>query len=447
MKIIQEAIALVATVLAPQKTEENTLYRKISFCVRAVAEDVQLAYNSLTGEVVSLSEREAEILDGAPTLPTEESIPLIEKRFLVPVEHDDIQLADEILELAKVFKKKKGISSYTIFTTLDCNARCFYCYEMGRPRTPMSVETAKATAEFIKSNCSEKKKAKIYWFGGEPLCNTEVIDIISNALAEAGIEFSAQITSNGYLFDEETVKKASNDWKVKLVQITLDGTEEVYNRAKAYVDSKGKNPFKIVTDNIETLLKYGVKVNVRVNIGEHNLDDLYNLVDFIAERYKGYEGLGVYSHLLFETEENRISEETMISLAKEQLKFEESLIEKGLAKQKTVRTSVITNYCMADSDASITVTPNGSLGKCEHYSEDEYVGSLKDGVTDYAKVAEFAKRGNTREYCEGCSAYPVCIRLKKCPDKGVAICNSGNRLLTETRLRRQAVQTYLQKQN
>ncbi|MBP3801509.1 MAG: 4Fe-4S cluster-binding domain-containing protein [Clostridia bacterium] len=67
-----------------------------------------------------------------------------------------------------------------IFTTLGCNANCYYCYEnnLRNNKYKMSKETAdKIISLLIKNN---KKKISIGWFGGEPLYNEEIIDYISD---------------------------------------------------------------------------------------------------------------------------------------------------------------------------------------------------------------------------------------------------------------------------
>jgi UTP--glucose-1-phosphate uridylyltransferase len=87
------------------------------------------------------------------------------------------------------------------------------------------------------------------------------------------------MTSNGYLFDEKLVTKAVHSWNLEDIQITLDGTENVYNKTKNYI-YKNTNAFKRVIDNIGLLLKAGVRVMIRLNIGEHNKEDLYELVKY-----------------------------------------------------------------------------------------------------------------------------------------------------------------------
>ncbi len=166
----------------------------------------------------------------------------------------------------------KIITDYTIFTTTDCNARCFYCFEKNAARIPMSPGSAEKTAGFIAGHCGGNE-VSISWFGGEPLYNMEAIDIICRGLRERGIPFNSKIVSNGYLFDREIIGRAKVDWELRSVQITLDGTEDVYNKAKAYI-YKGVNAFRRVIGNIHLLLDAGIAVDIRLNIDTYNADNL-----------------------------------------------------------------------------------------------------------------------------------------------------------------------------
>ena len=136
-------------------------------------------------------------------------------------------------------KEPEHITTYTIFTTTDCNARCFYCYEMGRSRIPMSDETAYKAATYIAAHCGGEK-VHLHWFGGEPLFNKQVIDIICTDLTEKGIIYDSMMISNGYLFDKDTVEQAVSHWKLKSVQITLDGTEEIGDHKRCHSGCHGE---------------------------------------------------------------------------------------------------------------------------------------------------------------------------------------------------------------
>lgn len=202
-------------------------YRLMTYVLQQRTEDGVLLFHTLTRELLLLTDAEYARLYELPEL--------YEKWFIVPEALDDMEYADRVRIVRTTLRKiPEHITSYTIFTTTDCNARCFYCYEMGRSRIPMSEETARKAARYIIDHCGGQK-VKLHWFGGEPLFNAAVIDTICGILRESGIPYSSSMISNAYLFDDDAVGRAQALWNLKNVQVTLDGTEEVYNRSKAYI--------------------------------------------------------------------------------------------------------------------------------------------------------------------------------------------------------------------
>jgi len=285
----------------------------------------------------------------------------------------------------------------------------------------MDSKTAMATAKYMITNAPKGKKINITWFGGEPLCNIDAIDVVSNELRREGIDFSAKIISNGYLFDKEVTQKAVEKWNVKSAQITLDGTAEVYNSVKAYASTCG-NAFETVADNIEEMLRSGIAVFIRINLSIHNKDNLYRLVDWICDRYNGYKNIYVYPRVMMWYESGKA--EYMIS-AVELLSFENYCLEKGLQIPfRVLGEGIRVNACMADSNSSVTDLPDGHLGQCEHFTDGEFVGDVFTGISDNRNIIAFKEKANCKEICEGCELYPICIRLFKCPDVGTNVCNS-----------------------
>ena len=281
----------VLKILGKAKASEKG-YRLLKYVLTKPCDDGVLLFNVLTREMLLLTDEEYSALDRLSNLR--------DKWFMVPQTLEDKKYADQVQFIRKtIHKKPQHITGYTIFTTTDCNARCFYCYEMGRSRISMSVETAHKAADYIAKHCGGEK-VKLSWFGGEPLFNKQVIDVICGDLSEYGIEYKSNMISNAYLFDEETVNRAVNVWKLKWVQITLDGTEEVYNRSKAFIYKDGKNPYQIVMANIGRLLDAGIRVFVRMNMDEHNAENLFELAEELHERFADKKGLYAYSHVLIE---------------------------------------------------------------------------------------------------------------------------------------------------
>lgn len=444
MYVWQSQSKYIKSILQEQEVRYDLQYRKIDFCFLNNVDGDNVAYNSLTGEIISLTEEEYAFLTGVAT-PCEQSEELIKKWFLVPLDHNDIGLVEELRAFCKIFPAPKGpkVTSYTIFPTLDCNARCFYCFELGCSRKSMDEKTAKETAEFIlRTRGSEQ--VRLIWFGGEPLYNSAAIDTICSILDKEEVPFSSHMVSNAYLFDDETAKKAIELWKLRRVQITLDGTEDIYNKTKAYIYKNGANPFVVVTDNIERLAKAGLSVIIRINMTQKNCDDLYKLVDFVSDRYKQYSNVRMYPHLLFETEESYAkagSQERRLDEVEQLLALEQYCIDKNVAYIAPVTSKIRTNSCMADAEDGYMISPEGQLGTCEHYTDSEFVGNVIDGVVDRAKQESFCEYWNGEDLCKGCRLYPTCLRLRKCPTKFYK-CDEANRKLLEMQMERRFAYTY-----
>jgi len=429
MIIIHPIVRPFDKLLGHQKIEPDLHYRPMVYTIQQPIEDGILLFNTMTKAMIQLSQQEAELFHNMPTaLPQ-----LIQMWFAVPDSHDDRLLSRQIRNVKKMISKPtKGITAYTIFTTMDCNARCFYCYELGRPRIPMNEETAIKTAKYIIHH-SEGHNVTLDWFGGEPLYNKPVITTICQILKEADIKYRSTMVSNGYLMDTETIEEAKTLWNLKKVQITLDGTESVYNRCKAYI-YKDVNAYRHVINNIHNLLDAGILIRIRLNIDLHNADNLLALADELGRMFGGKKGISVYSHPLFHytMKKAAVNNETSRKLIYDKQKcLNELLCSYGLATRKSLRLQVKTNNCMADNKACITILPTGKIGKCEHYSEDNFIGHIDSEDMDANMIACFLETQDEIEACALCPHYPDCIRLKKCEDLDVCYPEEREKKLSE----------------
>ena len=412
MRTIQEPSGMTIKILGKSRASEAG-FRWMTYVLSRDVEDGVLLFHTLTRELLLLTREEYANPDATPELR--------EKWFRVPAEMDDRKYADQVRFVRRTMRKKpEHITNYTIFTTTDCNARCFYCYEMGRSRIPMTEETAHKAAAYIAAHCGGKKRVTIQWFGGEPLFNKKVIDVICEDLAILGVQYHSSIISNGYLFDEETVRQAVKLWKLTRVQIALDGTEEVFNRCKAFIYKDGPSPYRVVMDNIGCLLDAGIRVNVRMNMDNHNAEDLFALAEELHQRFAGKDNLTAYSHVLFEFSGSKAhirEEEDRHNLYWKQQLLRRKLTGYGLWNTARLRRDMPTNYCMADSDKALTILPNGELGLCEHYTEDNFVGHIDREELDESVRQSFREEWAPIEACKTCFFYPECIRLRKCREQ------------------------------
>lgn len=274
------------------KIKSDAKYRLMAYVLLFECNGVTLLHNCVTGQLIEI-DAEENVLNQLPADYNNKLDLLIENRFLVPTEFDDKKAISQLRTAFKIMYAKKDIIAYTILPTTACNARCFYCYESGVEHINMSKQTAEKLVAFIKQH-NGKKPIEIEWFGGEPLLCVERIDQICQLLKENGVEFYSTITTNGFLFNKELVSHAKTEWNLKSAQITVDGTEEVYNKTKAYVNVN-ESPYKKVMENIGHLLKDEITVKMRMNLSKENGEDLKSLIEDVGVRFKGEK---IYSLML-----------------------------------------------------------------------------------------------------------------------------------------------------
>lgn len=366
--------------------------------------------------------------------------------FMVPVDFDEKKLVEEIRLACKLINRKRGITSYKILPTTRCNARCFYCYEHGIKFHDMTEETADKIIDFIQSH-HNGRQVTISWFGGEPLMRPDIISRICIGLSERGIEFASVMISNGYIFNDELVEKAKNEWKLKNIQITLDGTRDVYNKAKNYYSENDSNiynhagkyvnedissrPYDRVIRNIHKLAENGISVNIRLNLGAYNYKDMDELIDVLGDEFGKNNRVTAYVGGLFEEMEQE--EALKKELVNNIIKLSDKLNDKGLTSYLKSGLKLRITGCMADNDNHIGFSPDGLLIKCEHYLDDKTIGHIDREGIDKDVVNEWKEREEDGVECDSCPAFPACYKLKNCPISHACSGSERDEILSENK--------------
>lgn len=421
MKRIYEQTKIVEHLLFKQSVNATKKYRRIKYLAECPVKDGFLLMNTLTYEVLFFANEEKGLLNN-PDLNDKTVQFLIEQYFLVPTDFDDKKFADQVIDTRFQIQSlytEMPISFFVILTTTGCNARCFYCFEKGAKVSNMTEQTAHDVADFIERKGD--KKVRIQWFGGEPLVNINAIDTICNDLREKNIDYVSTMVSNAYLLDEEAIRKCVDLWNMDRIQITLDGTEEVYNKVKNYVYKDVSSPFKRVLNNIENALKSGVQISIRLNMDEHNADDLFDLTKMLVDKFRTYKNCYIYTVRLFEDAcaTGHIIEKDIADRHK--------LIENSMRLQDYIDKNMPTPYiehlpkafqlpntCMANSDKSVMIVPDGHLGKCEHFVDSDFFGSIYSDEYDIQKIIKYKEHIVIAPHCADCELRSLCMPLKCC---------------------------------
>lgn len=431
MKTILEENKNVMSILGEQKYDSSICYRIMHFvAVEKKQNGTRVLFNNMTKGLCVLDNEESKAFEKFD-FNNDTVKSLLKSWYIVPQKFEEANAFDQIrdLYLSVQHAEFTGLNTFTILPTTECNARCYYCYETGCKKSTMSTKTAHDVADYIKKNI-KSDKAHLRWFGGEPLVAHDKIDIICNDLLKYGIEISSDIISNGYLFDEQTVKKSKELWNLQFAQITLDGTENTYNAVKNYISGNNPSPFIQVIDNIDEMLKNDIRILIRINISDNNEKDARRLIKFLSERFDAYKDsvdkqnyrlLTVYVHTLFQdifdSDGSFNSEDELNKIYDRECKMESFIKSNNLGVKISLPRSIRANHCMADNSCSAVILPDGGLTVCEHqvYGDTNF-GSIYSDVRDENLIADWKKRYPRDEKCNTCMCYPSCLRLKNCPN-------------------------------
>lgn len=414
MEIIQNGAPSICAIWGEPEWKD-TAYRLYCYVIQTECEAGMLLHNRVTGELIFLDEEEKQAIVALPSHLSQNMLVLVKKHFLVPLDYEDKKTVDKLRRVLCLLKRGKPITHYHILPTSHCNAQCFYCYENGFPRESMSEETAHKLVQFIEKHCGDKKEVTLDWFGGEPTLYIDRIDQICMELAERNIAFTSLMISNGYLFSDEILDKAKKIWNLTNIQITLDGTEDLYNKTKSYINAKG-SPYATVMNNILKLADKKVHVVIRLNLDCHNGQDLDILINELSARFSGNPYINVYVAIIHENLgiapiSHKLPDYQWLEMRWDQLR--NRIAQEGLRHTKGNLPKLASDFCMAGDDTTLLVTPAGMLSKCEHKVFDSMVGTLAEGITSLNEV-EHWKTQKIWDRCASCSLYPNCYVLERC---------------------------------
>ena len=291
----------------------------------------------------------------------------------------------------------------TITTTLKCNARCSYCYEKGVQQTDIVEGAADKIIDFIKRH-SKVNEVHLIWFGGEPLINMSFIDLLCKRLIEEGIAYFSYLISNGSLLNKEVIGTRFKYWNIKDMQITLDGTKEIYEVIKNY-----KNPeegeFYSILNSIRIAAEEGIFINIRLNIGRGNRDSILVLLKELDTVFYRYNNVVFYPAFIT-GEKEPLSEEERVEFVKDMLLCMKNI--KKLTTSTKFYSLPRMHACMNGDPQSFTIDVNGNVYSCEHYvgKADNCIGKLED---DFKGRDSRGKDVSFRDVCATCVFLPKCF--------------------------------------
>ncbi len=205
----------------------------------------------------------------------------IEKGYLIDEREEKKIYMNKYLEFIE--NREKDEIQIFFVPWYACNFGCDYCYQSGyeQEKQSLSNEIIDSFFSYIKKEFAGKRKY-ITVFGGEPLLLAEssrksVEYILQNA-TQNGLDTA--FVTNGFSLEEYTpiLKK----YRIREVQVTLDGIEEMHNQRRPL--KNGGGTFEKIIKGINTALAEGININLRIVIDKENLQSLVDLAKFSVEK-------------------------------------------------------------------------------------------------------------------------------------------------------------------
>ncbi|MDE5551590.1 MAG: radical SAM protein [Muribaculaceae bacterium] len=296
--------------------------------------------------------------------------------------------------------------------TLDCNFKCWYCYENHHCGTLMSEQTIEQVISYIGKTLERIPKLKefhIGFFGGEPLLGfDEVVKLLierAQQLCEVrDVVLSLQFTSNGYLLNDEIISFLAK-YPVSF-QITLDGDKEQHDKTR--FSKGGIGSFDKIIENILSLVRNKIYVIIRINYTTQNAEHLNNILQYFEDCPLEERNLFVFDfHRVWQQKERKDDRtDELVGDIKHLFK------DKGF-NVSAFNHSDAAHACYADKTNYVLINYNGEAFGCtaRDFVSENRIGMLQpDGTILYDEpvYSERAKAKFKNSVCHECRIAPIC---------------------------------------
>ena len=390
-------------VISVNAEEYSVLFNSVSRVIYIIDSDIKKQIDEYMQHLIPLSNDTKKIVSK-----------LYQQEFIVLSEINEIQNFKTYRY--NYYNKIFGTVLY-ILPTLRCNFVCPYCIQreyINEDSGEIQEKTIDKLAEWIVSFAQSNKNEimdsldlnknsnsiKLVFFGGEPTLqndkNYRIIDKIGERLPE-WLNLSFTIITNGFEISDETILEYKRRGLAGF-QITLDGPPDIHNARRTTKDSIPS--FSNVLSTIKRSADLGVKVAVRINVDESNVDNIEQLIDILLENQ-----LDGNVHLNIAPVDKNSSDAEMDGHSVDVLHKFYPIFKKALFSKFTI--SLWECFCGVYARSFFVVTPDGDLFKCPSLLEKEHkVGSVfkPELNTYYHSIINHQLSDN----CMACSYVGLC---------------------------------------
>ena len=417
---------------------------KYNFFISDNDDNINLVYNSLRNTLISDKDRKVQnfiqqcngnIKYDPAYITNDEFNDLISSGIIILDDFDEKQVAIDTNQMRlDILQKDNKRLSLTIAPTLQCNFKCYYCFEspgIRKNTSSMGLDVQNDIIDFITKSIAINhiKEVSITWCGGEPLLQLPIIISMQKKINKICKLFdvknnNSSIITNGILLSAENCNLLY-EHGIRNAQITIDGPEPVHNKRRHY-PADPTNNYNLILKNILNANDQ-LKFIIRINVDNSNKDLILDLIDNLIERkiwpYKNK----IFIYLAYvESDSNKVFSRNEFTVLQDHIR--RNLADKYNDIKKTNKAKLKFHYPMYGGEPGCgyaisknvwVVDYNGDVFRCwEAVGRKEHaIGTIKDLSEDFGQsIFEQIKLSNTvfeQWGCFDCKFFPICGSL--CP--------------------------------
>ena len=329
---------------------------------------------------------------------------LIAENFIVKNQKEDIRMA---LKHVRDEYDSTEMLNITVNPTLDCNLRCWYCYENRHHGSIMSESMICNTISFVKSMLKKYsvKILRLSFFGGEPLLHYKkvvhpIINGIRHICDEIGTSLSLHFTTNGILITDRLLNDLKDFQGRVCFQIAFDGGRPIHNLVKS--TGTGSDCYSLSLKNVIKAIDAGYNVTVRCNYSKKTLESFMNLIEDLEPYHDRTELRFLFQKIWQEhdDEDLRKIQHEFFKTIEKRFKINSNLHEKS---------GHSLSRCYADYKNNFVINYDGKVFKCtaRDFSDDYCIGHITGNgyiPKNTKETCDFTYSG----FCHICRILPIC---------------------------------------
>lgn len=392
----------------------NLVYSKYNTII--IYKEYYLLFNTLRKELLLLDNFLKELIESVQHYDNSDELHKIhsefyeilkDKKFLVSRRENELEIAESYIN-----SMNSDISHYKLIInpTMNCNFKCWYCYETHIKDSKMDNNIIEKVSKLISNilDINELRSFELSFFGGEPFLYYKkvilpLLHVTNKICNEKNVDLSVSFTTNGYLITTEIVDQIRKYSSKVSYQITLDGDENEHDKVRFV--SKNKGSYREIVNNIKIVAENNNIVTLRINYTKSNFSSIINILgDFEKMSQNIKDNITISLHKVWQ-EEFKIKD-------KEYEEIRKRIKILGFKIPSSLMVDAVKYSCYADKKNQATINYNGDVYKCtaRDFNKDNIEGTIDDlGNIIWNSRNDY--RNETRllnKPCKECFLLPMC---------------------------------------